>query len=490
MLSWPGWNAVGEPLSHVSMPMHYHIVGIAGAGMSAIASLLLEQGHTVSGSDLAANRLTAALAARGARVRQGHSPDYVAGADAVVATAAVRADHPELAAARAAGIPVVSRAELWRQWSRERRVVAVAGTHGKTTTSAMIAVALRGAGVEAGYLIGAEVPDLGGNAAWGAPDAPLVVEADEYEWAFLALTPDVAVITNVEWDHPDIYPSEADYQDAFAAFAALVPDQRRLIVCGDDPGAMALAVPDATLYGIEEALARDPVSCRLAPLDWTASGVGPTAEGGMRYDLWRYSRRRMAQQRVGACELRVPGAHNVRNALAALAACEALGAEMAAAAAALARYRGSARRFELKGEAGGVTVIDDYAHHPTEVRATLAAARARYPGRRLLVYLQPHTFSRTRALLDAWAEACGDADILLVGDIYAARERGDGPALARELAARIVAAGVDARPAGDVTSAAAAVIALATPGDVLLTMGAGDGDGVGMMVLNELRSLP
>ncbi len=466
--------------------MRYHIVGIAGAGMSAIANLLLDQGHTVSGSDPAANRQTAALAARGATLYQGHSPEHVLGADAILATAAVRPEHVELEAARAAGIPVVGRAELWRQWSRERPVVAVAGTHGKTTTSAMLAVALRGAGLDAGYLIGAEVPDLGGNAAWGDPAAPLVIEADEYDRVFLALAPSVAVITNVEWDHPDIYPSADEYQAAFRQFAEGVADQRRLVLCGDDDGAMALGLGAATLYGIEERLASDPVSCRLAPLDWTASGVTPTADGGVSFDLWRYNRRRMAQQRAGGLSLAVPGAHNVRNALAALAAAELVGVDLAAAAAALAGFRGAARRFELKGEAGGVSVIDDYAHHPTEVRATLAAARARFPGRRIVAYLQPHTFSRTTALLDDWAGACGDADLLLVGDVYAAREQGDAHGLARTLVERIAAAGVEARAAGDLLSAGAALAEAVRPGDVVLTLGAGDGERLGPALLAQL----
>ena len=467
--------------------MHYHIVGIAGSGMSALAGLLLDQGHTVSGSDPAANRLTAALAARGATIHQGHSPAYVAGAEAVVATAAVPHDHLEVVAARKAGIPISSRADLWRQWSQERQVLAVAGTHGKTTTSAMLAVALRGSGVAAGYLIGSEVPDLGGNAAWGDPAAPLVIEADEYDRVFLALTPAVAVITNVEWDHPDTYPTAETFHTAFRQFATQVSRPDGLVLCGDDAGAKALDQPGATLYGIEERLATDPVACRLAPFDWTASGV--TAEArGTSFDLWRYNRRRMAQQRVGNFTLRVPGAHNVRNALAVLAVLELVGADLAAGTAALASFSGTARRFELKGEAGGVTVIDDYAHHPTEVQATLAAARATYPGRRLVVYLQPHTFSRTVALLDDWAGACGDADLLLVGAIYAAREQGDALGLAVTLAARIAATGVNARPVGGLSAAAAALIAATQPGDVVLTLGAGDGDHVGMALLTHRRA--
>ncbi len=467
------------------MPRHYHIVGIAGAGMSATANLLLDQGYTVSGSDPGANRLTAALAARGAQIFAGHSPDYVRGADVVLATSAVGMAHPELAAAQALGILVQRRADLWRVWSAERPVVAVAGSHGKTTTSAMIAVALRSAGVPVGYLIGSEVPDLGGNAAWGDPTAPLVIEADEYERTFLALTPDVAVITNVEWEHPDIYPTAEDYSAAFAQFAAQTVNQRRIVLCHDDPGATALGLAEAMIYGIEEQLARDPVSCRLAPLDWAASGLTSTPDGSTQFDIWRYDRRRFASRIVGTQELALPGAHNVRNALAALAVVNLLGADLPAASAALAHFRGTARRFEIKGEVGGVTVIDDYAHHPTEVRATLRAARQRYAGRRIVAYVQPHTFSRTTALLEQWADAGTDADVLLVGDVYAARETGDPAALARTLVATLQTSHGDVRHTGDIAASTEAVLALLQSGDVLLTMGAGDGYLVGEAILTH-----
>lgn len=467
--------------------MHYHVVGIAGAGMSAIAHLLLDQGHVVSGSDPAHNRLTAALIARGATVYHNHCPEYVGGADALVATAAVRSDHPELVAAGELGIPILKRGDLWRDWSQLRQVVAVAGTHGKTTTSAMIAVALRGAGMNPGFLIGSEVPDLGGNAAWGDPDAPLVIEADEYDRAFLSLSPALAVITNIEWDHPDIYPSDQVYDAAFAEFAARVADPHYLVLCGDDAGVARLAAPDACFYGIEEQLATDPVSCRLAPLDWTASGVAGTAAGGASFDIWRYDRRRMAQRRSGLLELALPGAHNVRNALAALAVAALLNVDISGAAAALASFRGTARRFELKGEAAGVTVIDDYGHHPTEVRATLDAVRMRYPGRRVVAYLQPHTFSRTEALLDQWPAACTGADLLLVGDIYAAREQGDPAALAHVLATRIAMAGVNACYSGDVAASASVLVGQAQSGDVVITLGAGNGDTVGVTLLAHLR---
>ncbi len=465
---------------------HYHIVGIAGSGMSAIAHVLLDQGHTVSGSDMQRNALTAALEARGAQVFQGHDPAQIVGADALVVTSAASAANVEIVAARAAGVDVLKRADLWREWSRSRPVVAVAGTHGKTTTTAMIALILLRAGRDPGFLVGGDAPDLGTNARWGDPQAPLVIEADEYDRTFLALTPQVAVITNVEWDHVDIYPTPDDYDQAFRVFAASVVAPHRLIVCGDDPGAArAAALPGATLYGIDEALACDPVSCRRALLDWTATDLraAPDSTG---FALWRYSRRTFATRRLGDLHIRLPGAYNVRNALAALAAAAELGVDLAVAAEALAGYRGAGRRFELKGEAGGVTVIDDYAHHPTEVRATLRAARERYPGRRLVVYLQPHTFSRTRALLEEWADAFADADLLRVGAIYAARE----PALpgvdAQALAA--VIRHPDARPVGDVAGATEAVCALLRPGDVLLTLGAGDGYRVGEQALAALRA--
>ncbi len=466
--------------------MRYHIVGIAGAGMSAIAHILLDQGHEVQGSDAQRGPLAAALERRGALVLQGHAAEHVAGADALVATSAVRDDHVELRAARERGIPVLRRADLWREWSQQREVVAVAGTHGKTTTTALIALALSRAGVNPGFLVGGEVPDLGTNARWGDPQAPLVVEADEYARTFLALAPKLAVITNVEWDHVDIYPTPEEYEAAFRAFARSVPDPRRLIVCGDDAGALRAAdEPRAVQYGLDDAVANDPASCRLAPLDWTGARV--RSEGDRtRFEVWRYSQATFATSLLGIYTMRPAGAHNVRNALAAIAACTALGVPQDAIRAALEDYRGTKRRFELKGEAGGVTVVDDYAHHPTEARVNLAAARARFPGRRIVAYLQPHTYSRTAALMDEWAEAFGDADVVRIGAVYAAREAEVPGVSAEALARRIRHA--DVQPLGGVEQAAEALLELLRPGDVLLTLGAGDGYRVGELVLDRLRA--
>jgi UDP-N-acetylmuramate--alanine ligase len=481
--------------------MNYHIVGIAGAGMSAIAHVLLDQGHTVSGSDLQRNALSDALAARGATIFTGHDAAHIAGAEALVVTSAVKRDHPELRAASERGIPVLKRADLWREWSSQRDVVAVAGTHGKTTTTAMIALVLTRAGRDPGYLIGGEAPDLPRNARWGDPQAPLVIEADEYDRTFLALTPRVALITNVEWDHVDIYRSPEEYDAAFGAFAGSVRSSQDLIICGDDAGALRVAErPDATQYGIDDAVASDPVSCRRALLDWMAANARSDADGTT-FDVWRYDRRSFATYSLGPCRIQLSGSHNIRNALAALAATSALGVAPEQTIAALAEYRGTRRRFELKGEAGGVTVIDDYAHHPTEVRATLAAARERYPGRRIVVYLQPHTYSRTAALLDTWAGAFGDpssspstssggasgqgADVVRIGEIYAAREGDtlgiDSATLARRLDHP------DSREVGGMAHAVEELQALLQPGDVLLTLGAGDGYLVGEKILEKLR---
>jgi UDP-N-acetylmuramate--alanine ligase len=313
-----------------------------------------------------------------------------------------------------------------------------------------------------------------------------VIEADEYDRTFLALTPRVAVITNVEWDHVDIYASPEEYDAAFRAFAGAVRRPRDLIVCGDDPGALRVAEhPDATQYGIDEAVASDPVACRRALLDWMAANIRADADGTT-FEVWRYDRRSFATYSLGPCRIQLSGAHNVRNALAALAATSALGIAPELTVAALAEYRGTRRRFELKGEAGGITMIDDYAHHPTEVRATLAAARDRYPGRRIVVYLQPHTYSRTRALLDAWAGAFGDADIVRIGDIYAAREHDtlgiDSAALVDRLDHP------DARTVGGIGQATRELLTLLRPGDLLLTLGAGDGYKVGEKILEAFRS--
>lgn len=462
---------------------HYHIVGIAGAGMSAIAHILLDQGHRVSGSDLQRSNLGDALIARGATIAIGHAAEHILGADALVVTSAVQAGHVELQAAQSQGIAVLKRADLWAEWSRARPVVAVAGTHGKTTTTAMIALVLTHAGLDPGFLVGGEVADLQTNARWGDPSAPLVIEADEYDRTFLALTPQIAIITNVEWDHVDIYPSQDAYEAAFRQFANSVPNPPNLIVCGDDAGALRIAEhPDATQYGIDEAIASDPASCRLAPLDWTAANLRDDQDHTT-FDIWRYDRRRFATRLAARQQLEIAGAHNVRNSLAAWAACTALGVPPAVIGEGLARYHGAARRFEVKGQHAGILVIDDYAHHPTEVQATLAAARQRYPGRRIVAYLQPHTYSRTKALLADWPQAFAESDLVLIGDIYAAREH-ETLGMSAGRVAEVI--GPQAIAVGGIDQAVTQILTQLQPGDLLLTLGAGDSYRVGELVLERL----
>ena len=466
--------------------MHYHIVGIGGAGMSAIAHVLLDQGHTVSGSD--ANRSAAweALEVRGVAIQLGHDATTMPAADALIATSAVRAPHPELDAAQVRGIPCLRRHDLWREWSAQRRIVAVAGTHGKTTTSAMIALALVRSGLEPGYLLGAEIPDLPRSATWGNPDAPLVIEADEYDRTFLALTPDIAVITTLELDHVDIYPTIDAYADAFRQFVSQVPNAERVLLSGDDIGVRThIDRPHVRWYGIDAELATNPVACARVPLDWSASAIH--VEGQFQhFQLWHYDRRSFAMRLFRPLSIQLVGMHNIANSVAAYAAAILAGADPRHAADAIADFVGARRRFEQKGIVNGVLVIDDYAHHPTEVKAVLAAARRHYPQRRIVAYVQPHTYSRTQMFADAWRDAFHDADIVVVGEIYAARESAVPGIDAAWFAGMITHP--NAIATGDVRHTIANLAPMLQTGDVLITMSAGDGTKVGPGVLALLES--
>jgi UDP-N-acetylmuramate--alanine ligase len=465
--------------------MHYHIVGIGGAGMSAIAHILLDQGHTVSGSDAHRGYAWQALEARGVTIHLGHDASRMPYADALLATSAVRSPHPELDAATARGIPVLRRHDLWREWSTQRRIVAVAGTHGKTTTSAMIALALHYSGLEPGYVLGAEIPDLPRSATWGHPDAPLVIEADEYDRTFLALTPDIAVVTTLELDHVDIYPTLDDYVAAFRQFVDQVPRAERVLLSGDDSGVRnAIDRPHVRWYGIDEDLATNPVACARIPLDWSASAIH--VEGmHQHYQLWHYDRRSLAMRLYRPLTTQLVGFHNISNSVAAYAAALMAGADPASAADAIAAFRGARRRFEHKGSVKQVRVIDDYAHHPTEVKAVLAAARRHFPQQRIIAYVQPHTYSRTQTLVDAWRHAFVDADLVLVGAIYPAREVAIPGIDAAWLAGMIHHPDVVA--SGGVTESVAMLATCVQPGDVVITMSAGDGTLVASELLKILE---
>ncbi len=451
---------------------HFHLVGIGGAGLSAIARVLLESGQLVSGSDEQETEFTARLRASGVRIFIGHAAQNIAGAELVLVSSAVASANPEVVAAVQAGLPVVKRQDFVGGMMAERVGLAIAGTHGKTTTAALTAYLLSRAGQQPSFIVGGLISDLDTNARHGT-GLPFVVEADEYDRMFLGLRPTVAVVTNVEHDHPDCYPTFAEMQAAFDEFAALVPAQGVLIVCNDDAGARALAQSARTrgtrvvTYGLQTGA------------DWRAELLQPNSAGGCDFLVSH------AGRELGLARTRLAGDHNVCNALAALAAVDYCGVPFATALPALRAFRGVGRRFEVKGEVHGITVVDDYAHHPTEIRATLASARQRFPGRPLWAMFQPHTYSRTRALMANFASSFGDADHVVVSDIYSAREASDAALSSADLIGAMQHA--DAQYVGGLEAAAHSLAQRMRPGDVLLTLGAGTSHKVGELVLAELR---
>ncbi len=476
---------------------HIHLIGIGGAGLSAIARVLLEQGAKVSGSDLAVSPVAEALARDGALISEGHDPGNIHDADVVVVSSAVPEDNVEIQAAYAKGIPVLGRPTFLGQMMSGKRGVAVAGTHGKTTTTAMIATILLKAGLDPTFIVGGVLVDLETNARAGA--GPLfVIEADEYDGTFLSLKPDLAVITNVEHDHPDCYPTFADFRAAFESFADLVPDHGLLAVCADDPVARdigqrladwAMQSPMAesrpARRAARSALLAEPEcrpSVRFFGLSdgatWRAEEIHPNFAGGV--DFLAVYR----EETLGLVRLRVPGAHNASNAMAALAVTDFLGVPLRVAREALTGFRGVARRFEVKGEADGVVVIDDYAHHPTEIQATLRAARERFPERRIWAVWQPHTYSRTKELLEGFAASFSDADHVLVLPVYPAREADTLGVSAADVVDRMNHA--DTRAVGSMGEAVARLVSAVQPDDVVLTLGAGDGNQVGERLLARL----
>jgi UDP-N-acetylmuramate--alanine ligase len=377
--------------------------------MSAIGQLLLERGVTVSGSDLRPSPFTAKLEALGAHLAYNHAAENLpAGTALVVTTAAAADDNPELVAARERGLPILLRAEMVAKLMEGKRVVAVAGAHGKTTTSSLIALILVRAGMEPMYLLGGESLDLGGHAAWGNGDV-CVVEADEYKRAFHEYEPEIAVITNVEPDHLDYYGTAEAYRDAFIEFGKKVKEGGIILACADDPGARY----------VSDVLGDDPLQHETYGIEgvrfWMARNI-TLNDRGVEFDVTR------GGSGIGRMHARVPGEHFVRNVLAATAVATHLGVPFETIAAAVAEFRGARRRFETIGEAGGVLVMDDYAHHPTEVKATIAAAIRAFPERRIIGVYQPHTYSRIGYLWDEWLNCWNGLEALVVLETYAARE--------------------------------------------------------------------
>ena len=394
-----------------------HLIGIGGTGMSAIAVVLLEKGYQVSGSDLNASPYFKLVSKRGARVILGHDPQLALQADLVVRSSAVRDDDPEVQAARAANIPVIKRENFLSELTWGKETLAVAGSHGKTTTTAMLIVLLDALAYAPSFILGAEIKELGTNARWDV-GRHFVVEADEYDRMFLGLSPRISVVTNIEHDHPDCFPTPRDYLDAFVSFVNQTIPNGKSILCGDDPGVNSLLKtslrPDIQLltYGFAEGC-----DYRIEDYAWKDSAS--------HFSLRRY-KSHQSPQKLGDFILRLPGKHNVSNAAAALAVVDALGGSAADSAAALAEYIGTERRFDIVLESSGEVLINDYGHHPTQVRATLSAARELYPTKKLWAVWEPHTFSRTESLRKEFAQALELADAVLITKIYAARETDDG----------------------------------------------------------------
>ena len=455
---------------------HVHLIGIGGTGLSAIARVLLERGYTVSGSDKEASPLFKAITAAGARTFLGHAAEQIAGADLVVRSSAIPEDNPEIIAAREQGIPVLNRADFLEELTADKDTLAIAGSHGKTTSTAMLIWVLENLGAHPSFIAGGIVNQLGCNARAGS-GLYFAIEADEYDSMFLGLSPKIAVITNIEHDHPDCFPTEADYLSAFRDFLSRVRPDGLALMCYEDAQARHLAD-----------------SLDDAPFEVLTYGTSPevnyravdvqTVEGSPTFEL-TFNGRSGETQSLGRVKLSLPGLHNVLNATAVLGVLHQLALPMEAAIKALGDFTGAGRRFEVLGQAGGVTIIDDYGHHPTEIRATLEAARSRYPERRLWAVWQPHTYSRTRTLEKAFVEALNKADRVAVLKIYAAREVDSGYS-AEQIA--------DALPEGkavyleNFSTAKDYLVAHLQSGDIAIVFSAGDATEVSQDVLTQLEA--
>jgi UDP-N-acetylmuramate--alanine ligase len=445
-----------------------HYMGVGGAGMAPLASIMAARGWRVSGCDLGTSAVTEALNGEGVPVALGHDPAHVADAELLIVSSAVPADAPEVVAAEQRCLTIAKRARLVGALTRRSRAICIAGTAGKTTATAMTSVALIGAGADPSVLVGGAVAGVGVGGRGGRGDL-LVVESDEYDRSFLSFQPHVAVVTNVEADHLDCYADLDDIHRTFRAFLDSVPPEGRTIVCADDPGARQVAPNLAVTYG------------ESADAHWRAADVRPNDLGGNDFDLIAPDRR------TTRVRLAVPGRHNVLNATAALAVCGVLDVDLAVAAAALTDFHGAARRFELKGEAAGVAVYDDYAHHPTKVRAALAGARQRTLGRVWCLF-QPHTFNRTASLWDDWLDAFGDADEVVLLDVYS--PAGREPPMPEVTSTRL-RAGLhhpSAHYAASADQALDLIARAARPGDLVITMGAGDVTALGPRLLAQLHA--
>jgi len=456
-----------------------HFIGIGGSGLSAIARLLKESGYEVTGSDRTLSQFAIDLQNDGVSIYVGHHPRNIAGADMVIRSSAITEDNPEVIAAIHAGIPVYKRADFLGQLMAEKIGIAVAGTHGKTTTTAMIAWTLYAMGRDPSFIVGGTLNNLKTNAHAGQ-GTPFVIEADEYDRMFLGLKPHIAVVTNLEHDHPDCYPTFQDMYGAFQSFVDLLPLDGTLIVCAEDEGAVSL-LSHARKKGLSVISYSLQGEMTINSPQWMqARTPKPNQRGG--FDFSAMTNMGAEAASIVNVSLQVPGEHNVRNALAALSVIAVLGLPLQEAADALSEFTGTGRRFEVRGVHKGVTVIDDYAHHPTEIRATLAGAKARYPNHRIWAVWQPHTYSRTQALFFEFSRAFSDADEVLVTEVYASRETKQEFSSAEVVGAMPHAS---ARYTGSLEDTTQYLLKHLRSGDILLVLSAGDADQISVSVLKR-----
>jgi UDP-N-acetylmuramate--alanine ligase len=464
-----------------------HFVGIGGIGMSGIAEVLLNLGYKVSGSDLKSSAVTQRLAGLGAVVVEGHRAENIAGAEVVVTSSAIAADNPEVTEAHRLHLPVIQRAEMLAELMRLKYGIAVAGMHGKTTTTSMVAAVLAAGGLDPTVVVGGRVDAMGSNARMGKSQY-LVAEADESDRSFLKLSPILSVVTNIDREHMDCYRNMRDVKKTFLEFMDRVPFYGMIVACNDDPILRRL-LPEVqrrtVTYGTKRGsdfwikISASGESQKPHPVS------AKNAETRVGHPLSRFHVRYRGDD-LGEFTLHVPGAHNVLNATAAIAVGVGLDVPVEAIRTALDQFRGVDRRFQLRGRAAGVSVIDDYGHHPTEIKATLAAAR-QCGFNKIHVIFQPHRYTRTRDLMEEFTTAFGDADSLVVLDIYAASEKPIEGITGEALAQRMRESGKNVQYAGSFADAVNAAAAAAQDGDMILTMGAGSVSQLGPMILAKLK---
>jgi UDP-N-acetylmuramate--alanine ligase len=453
-----------------------HFVGIGGIGMSGIAEVLANLGYEVSGSDAKTSDVTDRLARLRVRIEHGHAASHVGNADVVVTSSAIRAGNPEVEEARRRGIPVIPRAEMLAELMRLKYGIAIAGAHGKTTTTSMVAVVLERAGLDPTAVIGGRLSAFGSNARLGRGDY-MVVEADESDRSFLELSPAISVITNIDREHMEAYGTWDALQQAFLEFANKVPFYGAVIACGDDE----------TVRGLMPKMTRRVMSYGIDARDAHVRGVNAALEAfGSRCDVVQQGAGGKVT-RLGALRLKVPGRHNLLNAIGAVAVGLEVGVPFTRIASALEEFRGAERRFQLRGEENGVMVVDDYGHHPTEIAAVIAAARAGLD-RRLVVVFQPHRYTRTRDLIDAFGTALAGADAIVLTDIYPAGEPPIEGVTAEALEAVVRRTGRPVQLVKALDDVPRAVSELARAGDLVITLGAGSIGAVPDRILEALRA--